>query len=393
MKDLFQKVGSLCAIALAAALTVVPLHAQLNAVYVQTNDPTANTVVGYSIDSVGNLTPLPGSPYSTGGTGWPGPTALQQDDDGQVLVNSASTLLYTVNGHSDTVAGYHINSDGSLTPVSLPIRSAGAQPASLALFENVLQGGGSLLSVLNKASDTTQAQQAPSLVTFAVGSTGTLTPELRSKLTFPVGDSPSQVVSAPGRLAFVDEFMGSPSKVDSYRIRSNGSYSLINSVSVKTGQNVFLGMVRNPTSNYLYAALPVDSLISVLSYSSSTGVLTHVVDVPEPGQLACWLEINTAGTRLYAAETMSKTIAIYDTTNPALPVLLQQVALSKVNDSFPAPWNVKLDPTGNFLYVVSNRTLHVLNVAADGTLTETVSPTIVTTNTSAHPYGLGVAQR
>lgn len=398
MKELQRKVGSLSVVVMAvlavAAITAAPLHAQVNAVYVQTNDPTANTVVGYTVDSAGNLTALPGSPYGTGGTGWPAPIGLQQDDDGQVISNSTGTLLYAVNGHTNTIAGFIINSDGSLTPNGAPVNSAGSQPASLALFDNVLSGGGSLMAVINKSSDTSHPQFVPNMVSFSVSSTGAMTPNKTSKVSFPTGDSPSQVITyTPAHLAFVDEFMGGPSKVDSYRIHSNGTYSLINSVPVGTGQNVFLGMVRNPAANYIYAALPADSLISVLSFSPSTGVLTHVTDVPNTGSLACWLGINASGTRLYSAETMSSTITVYDTTNPAAPVSLQHIALSTVNDPTPAPWNIGVDPTGAFLYIVSNRTLHVLNIQSDGTVLETLAPTVLTTNTNAHPYGLATALR
>src|SRR5581483_2476273 len=143
----------------------------------------------------------------------------------------------------------------------------------------------------------------------------------------------------------VDEFMGGPSKIDSYRIHANGTYTLINSVAVGTGQNVFLGMALNPVADYLYAALPVDNLISVLSFNRTTGMLAHVTDIPTSGLLACWLGINATGTRLYSGDTMSRTVTVYDTSLPSAPIEIQHFTLSTVNDAFPSPWNVGLDPT------------------------------------------------
>src|SRR5437764_4577475 len=103
-----MRIGVAMAVFAGAALLA---HGQVNAVYVETNDSTANTVLGYSNDGLGNLTALPGSPYSSSGTGWPGPLTDQQDADGQIITNAAGTLLFAVNGHSNTVADYAVNSD------------------------------------------------------------------------------------------------------------------------------------------------------------------------------------------------------------------------------------------------------------------------------------------
>jgi 6-phosphogluconolactonase (cycloisomerase 2 family) len=367
--------------------------AQVNAVYLQSNDPTANTVLGYSNDGAGNLTALPGSPYSTSGTGWPGPLALQQDDDGQVITNSAGTLLFAVNGHSNTVADFTINADGSLSLITT-LDAAGSQPASLGLFENVLSNGSSLLVIADKSSDTSHSQKIPAIVSFTVDASGNMTQNKTSKFALATGESPSQVVvQTASKLVFLDRFMSSPSSISSFRIRSNGAFRLLGTVNVPTGDNVFLGMALNPVADYLYAALPVDNQIAVYSFSRGTGLLTFVTTVPNFGGLACWITTDAAGTRLYSAETMTGTITTYDITNPALPVQLQQINLSTTNDATPAPWNVKVDPTGTFLYAVSNQALHVINIQSDGTLNETAAPVALPVSSSDHPYGLATALR
>src|SRR5512135_2726905 len=144
---------AVAAVLVLGAGSVVAVQAQINAVYLNANIGTvsnANVVLGYSNDGSGNLTPLPGSPYSTGGTG-SAPAAgmslgLQTDDDQQVIVNKAGSLLFTVNGFSNTIAVFTINSDGSLTPVAgSPSTSGGPQPASLGLFDGILSNGNSFL--------------------------------------------------------------------------------------------------------------------------------------------------------------------------------------------------------------------------------------------------------
>src|SRR5215467_14310123 len=129
------------------------VQAQTNAVYLNANIGTvsnANVVLGYSNDGLGNLTPLPGSPYLTGGTG-SAPAAgnslgLQTDDDQQVIINNAGTLLGTVNGFSNTVSMFTINSDASLTLASgSPTNSGGPQPVSIGLLDGILGNGSSYM--------------------------------------------------------------------------------------------------------------------------------------------------------------------------------------------------------------------------------------------------------
>jgi 6-phosphogluconolactonase (cycloisomerase 2 family) len=95
--------------------------AQNNVVYVESNigqTTNQNSVFAF-VNSGGKLTQLKGSPYPTMGTGVyssnpvfaPGFQA-----DQEILVNSAGTLLFAVNGHSDTITTFNVNSDGSLNP-------------------------------------------------------------------------------------------------------------------------------------------------------------------------------------------------------------------------------------------------------------------------------------
>src|SRR5207248_7816591 len=210
---------------------------------------------------------------------------------------------------------YAVNSDGSLTLIGT-LDAAGSQPASLALFEGVLSNGGSLLAIVDKSSDTSHAQKIPAMISFTVTSGGVMTQNKTSKVTLATGESPSQalVVSA-AKLVFLDRFLASPSSISSYRIKSNGSFRLLGTVQVPTGDNLFLGMALNPVADYLYAALPADNQIAVYSFSRGTGLLTFVTTVPNLGGLACWITTDTLGTRLYSAETMTGTISTYDISN------------------------------------------------------------------------------
>lgn len=387
----------------------VAVQGQTNAVYLNANIGTtsnANVVLGYANDGHGNLTPLPGSPYSTGGTGSApaigAPLGLQTDDDQQVIVNKAGTVLLTVNGFSNTLAVFTINSDASLTPVSgSPYTSGGPQPASLGLFDGALTNGGSLLVVVNKESDPNQVNpKQPNFQTFTVATNGTLTHNVGSQVTLPFGATPSQAAIGQQHLVFGMQFAGGgvtgvPSQIYSYRIKSNGTLKLNGTTLTPTG-NVFLGEVVHPTQPIFYAALPADSQIAVYQYSVGTGIVTFQTTVANPGSLACWLAINSAGTRLYSGESASNSITVYDLTNPLLPVQLQHLALTSTTTGSSVT-NMRFDPTGQFLYAISNSpttsSLHVMNIATDGTMTETIAPLTLPVPSGNFPIGLATLMK
>jgi len=121
-----------------------------NFVYVESDDPAGNAIFGFARNNAdGSLTPLPGSPFPSGGLGISFTTALGPfDSDQEIIVNSARTLLFAVNGGSDTIAVFTINKDGSLTPVAgSPFPSGGSNPVSVGLSND------DVLVVVNQDQD------------------------------------------------------------------------------------------------------------------------------------------------------------------------------------------------------------------------------------------------
>jgi hypothetical protein len=59
--------------------------------------------------------------------------------------------------------------------------------------------------------------------------------------------------------------------------------------------------------------------------------------------------------------------------------------------------DLRIDPTGKFLYALSQASagssLHVLNIASDGTLSETVAPLILPIPTGNYPIGLATLMK
>jgi 6-phosphogluconolactonase (cycloisomerase 2 family) len=384
----------------------------LNLVYVESNIgsvPGMNSVFAFSNDGNGNLTALPGSPYLTHGTGLynPGGATTAFDADGQVIIRPDGNLLLAVNSHTNTIAVFTINSDGSLTAVQgSPFASGGQQPVSLSLAYQVVNADTDILTVVNKAQDPNQTGGIPNFSTFFFSSTGTITSTGQS-VQLRAGSSPSQVLFNPvSKILIADDFKGA--ELISYRLnKTTGALTQLSSVSGAAGAP-FLGMVLHPTKSYVYAAQPSADILYAYSDAGFTGVLTQTSAFPDPGMTPCWLAMNSSGTRMYVSETASNTISVFQTgQSPNAPVLLQTLALSGAAGN---PINIALDPTGRFLYVVHNKDviqasegtgpvmdngtdLHVLNVATNGLLTETKPPTIFNVSSGETPVGIAVLMK
>jgi 6-phosphogluconolactonase (cycloisomerase 2 family) len=377
--------------------------AQQNLLYINTNVglcPTCgankNQILIYSIASTGALTKLAGQ-YFTGGTGvYNNPPGNEVEADQQIIVNKAGTLLFAVNGHSNTVAVFTINADGTLTAITgSPFASNGPQPASVGLLEDPKIGNGnSILVVANKDNDPLQPPTAPNWSTFTVASSGTMTLNTGATVALQQGSSPSQaLISTKGDLLFGMLFLGDGTQgsLTSYRISKTGTLTPITTVTTPNSGKFFLGEVVHPINTVVYTGLPDQALFGVYTYGQATGKLTFDLTQPSPGLLPCWMAINKEGTRLYIVENGSSTITVYDVTDSLSPTQLQHVTL-RTGGSFGAT-NVVLDPTEKFLFVLTGSSLHELNIASDGSLTETHAPRVLPVPTGTIPTGMVTLQK
>jgi 6-phosphogluconolactonase (cycloisomerase 2 family) len=373
--------------------------AQVNAVYVESNIGQVqgkNSVYAYK-NSAGVLTPITGSPFKTGGSGVfetnsvfsPGFQA-----DQEIVVNSAGTLLLAVNGDSDTITSFAINTDGSLVNLT-SANSNGQDPVSIGLDET--SPAGVMVTVVNQADDPLQTGGIPNINTFTLNeATGVLTPVANSTINYPTGSLPAQALVSPsGKFVFVVQFMGG-GLFTSYSVGSTGLLTTINSMLPVRGP-VFLGAAAHPKLRSVYVGMPAVNQMAVYTYNTG-GSLAFAKDIVNPGSLICWLTTDPGGNHLYTSETGTRTITVYNISgsNYLKPAQVQHFTLKPGTDE---PTNVKLDPTGLFLYVLGlqpngqtpGNFLHVLNVSSvDGSLTETVNPIKIPVHTGEVPMGLAV---
>lgn len=191
--------------------------------------------------------------FPSDGTGVGNPEGIlgPDDSDQNVIVNPEGTLLFSVNGGSDTIAVFHIHADGSLGHVDgSPFPSGGVQPVSLGL-------AGDRLYVVNKDQDPARpsTSAAPNYTGFRVDPRGRLSPVPGSTVTRARGASPSQALIAPtGDLLFGADLLSGV--LQSFRIIRDGRLEQRSPTSVGFPVPGPLGLAAHPARPLLYAGLP-----------------------------------------------------------------------------------------------------------------------------------------
>ncbi len=289
-----------------------------NFLYASNADPSSNNVSGFSIDpDTGSLTPVPGSPFPTGGDGNFG-ISLAVAPDGQ--------FLYAGHHGSSNITTFAIGSEGELTrlgdlvPAGDGVNGMVVSPdgkwlaavltyegphGSVAMFSVDPETGqlsavpGSPFSLdggppegkaagvdINCASDRLFIGEGAFSTTVDVLSidpgTGMLTPIEGSPFTPGVGiNSNVPLLSPDGSLLFVSNTFGH--SVTVFTVAPDGSPTLVPGSPFDAGPGGANGMATDPEGRFLYVTshVPGDAAVAVFRVDP-TGVLTLVPGSPFP---------------------------------------------------------------------------------------------------------------
>ncbi|MBV9341821.1 MAG: hypothetical protein JO159_13160 [Acidobacteria bacterium] len=333
---------------LTLLLTIVFLAAtalgQITAVYLESNRADHNSILAYR-NNGGTLTFL--GEFPTGGKGIfdlslkLGPF----DSDQNVLTNAEGTVLYAVNGGSDSIAAFRIEDNGTLSTLTgSPFASGGTDPVSVGIARDTL-------AVVNKAMDPSRpGANQPSYTSFSLAPDGSIENGPLSTQLAPIGSSPSQAdISSDSRLVFDAQFLGG--HLQSFLVDHDGSLipEAFKAVNTSAGPQP-LGLWTHPSRPILYAGFTSMNKLAVYTFDS-TAHLSFVRTVLNSGKAICWIRSNAAGTRLYTANTGDSSISVYDSSLPLEPVEIQHLKLQGLGN----PLQITVDPRGAFLYVVTQR--------------------------------------
>lgn len=355
-------------------------------VYVESNVQSAggNAIYAFQRNSDGSLMPIHGSPFVAGGAGVQDASLAlgPYDSDQNLIVDPSRQLLFAVNSGSDTIAVFHINSDGSLHAVEgSPFPSGGTNPVSVGL-------AGDTLFVVNKNGDFPRVSSIlPNYTSFRVNHDGSLMPIKGSTISVALGSSPSQALIVPGtNLLFGADLFGG--LMQSFRIDGDGRMHQNQPVALPPSEfpdpaapRWPLGLITHPRQPLLYVGLVTINRLGVYKFDGS-GHLSFVRSAPNSGVAICWLRTNKSGTRLYTSNTASATgdtssVSVYDTSDPDNPRELQTVLLTGQGNAR----QIELSGDGKNLYVITGRfsplipngqgnALHIFDIGPDGLVAE-----------------------
>jgi 6-phosphogluconolactonase (cycloisomerase 2 family) len=400
-----------------------------NVVYVHSNNPQPgkNSVLAYTRDpNTGVVTEMAGSPFLTGGSGFLGGLTIGVDDHDQEIVTALEDrFLYVVNQGSNTIAGFAIAADGSLTAVpGSPFGSGGVQPVSLGVDRD-------LLIVANRGDQQPGGgggTNLPTYASFRISGDGSL-------LLLPVpqpaqvaGSSPSQALISPnGKFLFDANFLensfnnaGFPlfvppfaTELHSYRVEESGQ--LIPAAQTAPPFPPFiLGLQVHPQRRILYAGLIAANALATYTYDND-GNMTLVSSTPTaPNSAICWIAISPNENNLYTSDSATDQIDVFSiAADPLHPQLIQTVNLAGIKNPVninvtatlfdTTPFQLKTSADGKFLYVVNHEesdpagnttgnALHILQIGQSGELTEIPSSPMVfpvsEVPVNAHPLGV-----
>lgn len=395
-------------------------NSKYDVVYLQTNDfnPNQNAVLAYKDAGDGNLRPLMGSPFMTGGSGLGNPEQIlgPADSDNELRLSPDGKYLLTVNSGSNSIAVFSIQKNGTLMSVAgSPFPSGGETPVSIDISGNTVY-------VVNKSQNPLKASVLkPNYTSFTLNADGSLTANANSTFETTPGTSPTQIlVSRDGKYAFGDDFLGFmlPTPVGtlrSFKINDGAKLDPIAGTPyiLPAGampDNGALGLWQHPSGNPLYVGIPVQGKVGVFDINGSTGQLTLKSTVAA-GAAACWIKTNSSGNRLYVLNSANNTVQVYNTEDAFNPSSIQVLELKQSGPEYAGPggapfktsqdFSLYFSPSGKSLYVVSQHTnkdfaignynyLHKLSVAGDGKLSEEGEPIQIPVPANVRPKGTAV---
>jgi 6-phosphogluconolactonase (cycloisomerase 2 family) len=290
-------IGSVTAAQGAFAASALKGH-----VYVNDNTAGTNAIAAFDRQANGSLTPIAGSPFAAGGAG----TGAGIGSQGSLQLSSDGKYLLAADAGNSQISVLSIGSDGSLTPVSgSPVSSGGKKPVSIAVHGSLvyvanaggaggsnytgftLSSGGNLTPLANSTFPLADSAN-PGDVLF--NSTGTNL--VGTEVGTSVVDSFS--VGADGRLTAAT---GSP-------FQAQGAGPFGSEFRPTDPTQLYVSNAHNGGIN-----LGTVSAFNVSSTGilSSLGLSPY----PDFQNAPCWVEISHDGRYLFAVNTASSSISSY----------------------------------------------------------------------------------
>jgi 6-phosphogluconolactonase len=352
--------------------------------YVNDNTPVFNTIAAFDRHANGTLTAVPGSPFSAGGAG-PGAGigsqgALQESSDGRYLL--------AVDPGSNQISVLRIRADGRLSPVGgSPISSGGVEPVSIAVHATGDGPGRDLVYVANAGNG------GSNYTGFTLGDGGRLRPLAGSTVSLPDGSLPGDVLFNENGTRLVgtrvDTSMIDSFTVEADGLLTAASGSPFAAQGVGPFGSEF--RPTNPRQLFVSNAHGGANDGTVSAFRDGVdGTLSSIGASPYPDlQTApCWVEITHNGKFLFTVNTAVPSISRYAIGEDGALSLLGSTVFNDPTGL--GPEDARLAPDGATLWVVDTGANALSEFAVrGGNLTERASaPTALPAGSA--PFGIVV---
>ena len=330
--------------------------------FVFTANAGGNSISGFSNNSTGSLTAVPGSPFSSPGQ----PFGLAATPN--------NAFLYVSSFQNAQVTGFSINpTTGTLTPLGCPAAITGSQPLKIAI-----NPAGTLLYTAN---------QAGSVSGFAINTgTGCLT-----AISTTATDSVARGLTIDGTGQFLYVVTGGGG-IDLFIINSNGTLArqVIGGLDSTTGTMLAVKAVLNLNVLIATDGGSTNNLRTFI-INTSTGALTPIIvtvagsSPANPSAIAVNLPASSTTPPFYVANTASNNLTVSTIAADATIATSSVTAPASIG-----PIDLAVDPSGKFLYVANNGASTVTAFNANITAANVNSAIISFVGTGAAPESIVV---
>ena len=320
------------------------------AVFTETNGANGNAVVAFARAGDGSLAYA--GTFSTGGKGIGGTNDPLASQYSVLLNGDDDRLLFVVNAGSNDVSTFRV--DGASLSLVGTTSSGGTLPVSIATSNHTLY-------VLNSGSNTVRG--------FDIGENGSLTPNAGASASLGAGASGAAAIRASRDGKFLVVTERDSRSIDVFTIGDHGHLGVAVR-SVSSGVSPFgFDFVNGDEIAVSEAGSAASSLYAVNRNGSLT---VEAPSVSTNGQAAtCWLIATTNGHFAYTANAGSGTISGYGIGVHGALQLLAPSGISGTTGPGSTPLDLDLSRGDHFLYVLESGTgrIGAFAVAENGSLT------------------------
>jgi 6-phosphogluconolactonase (cycloisomerase 2 family) len=342
-------------LSLPLILGVVCSMAQGTFVYTNNDILGSNSVSALSMNANGSLTPIPGSPFLTGGTG----IAAGFSAANRITSVAVKGFLYAANSGSNNVSAFSIDpGTGFLTPVpGSPFATGGvARQSGMSLAPTP---DDKFLIAANGFSDT--------ITVYSIGTNGTLAQVAGSPFPGGAGGSPNGIKVTPdGRFLVV----GQLNAVSMFSISATGGLTPVpGSPFLSSGAPA--GVDCDCKSSHVFAgnANFTSAQVSVFDIALD-GALSQIPGSPftSPGINSNVVVLSPDDKSLFVSNQVSSTVSVFSVAATGALTLVPGSPFDTPGALFPS--GMATNQAGSFLYVAStNSSVYGYSVAANGALT------------------------